>query len=465
MREKLFAGAKVRELRERHGLTQAELARRLDLSVSYLSQIEADIRPVTIRVLLLLARDFALDLRQLETGDVATATVDLRDTLGDPLFADDPVAPAEMKRLLSQSPGMARRLVRLHRAYREALDRLQTLDDAIGGHRTETLLPWDEVRDYFNDRDNYIAELDEAAEVMAGSLAGFDDNPARALEEALQRDHQVLVAGGTRGVMREFLPAEGLLRLDPGLEPSTRTFLLAHQFAALAFSDMLDQLSAEAPLRSEDSRQLVRVGLTNYAAGALLMPYRRFARLAREMRHDVERLQRRFATSFEQVCHRLSTLQRPGARGIPVFFVRVDMAGNITKRHSATRLQFARYGGTCPLWNVHEAVAAPGRILVQSVETPDGVSYVSMARGLIKRSGDFTRPDRRYAVALGCETAHAPDFVYADGLGLGSTAPTPIAASCRVCPRETCTQRAFPPSDRRMRVDPDVRHVVPYGLA
>jgi hypothetical protein len=464
MREKLFAGAKVRELRERHGLTQAELARRLDLSVSYLSQIEADIRPVTIRVLLTLARDFALDFRQLSTGDIATATVDLRDTLGDPIFADDPVTPAEMKRLLSQSPGMARRLVRLHRAYRDTLDRLQTLDDAIGGQLTETMLPWDEVRDYFSDRDNYIAELDEAAEQMAETLPGFGDDPARALEDALRIDHGVAVAAGARGVMRAFSAIDKRLSLDPGLEPSTRTFLLAHQFAALAFSDILDDLSKQAPLRSEDARQLVRVGLANYAAGALLMPYRRFARLAREVRHDVERLQRRFATSFEQVCHRLSTLQRPGARGMPVFFVRVDMAGNITKRHSATRLQFARYGGTCPLWNVHEAVAAPGRILVQSVETPDGVGYVSMARGLIKRSGDFTRPDRRYAVALGCEAAHAPDFVYADALGLGSTPPTPIAASCRVCPREACTQRAFPPSDRRMRVDRDIRVVVPYGL-
>ena len=465
MREKLFAGAKVRELRERHGLTQAELARRLDLSVSYLSQIEADVRPVTVRVLLTLARDFSLDFRQLDVGNVATATADLRDTLGDPLFADEPATAAEMKRLLSQSPGMARRLVRLHGAYREALGRLQTLDDAIGGQRTETLLPWDEARDYFNDHDNYIAELDEAAEQMAGSLPGFREDPARALEEALHHHHGVTLAAGTRGVMRAFDPAERRLRLDPGLEPSTRTFLLAHQFAALAFSDILDRLSEQALLVSEDARHLVRVGLANYAAGALLMPYERFARMAREVRHDVERLQRHFATSFEQVCHRLSNLQRPGARGIPFFFVRVDMAGNITKRHSATRLQFARYGGTCPLWNVHEAVAAPGRILVQSVETPDGVTYVSMARGLIKRSGDFTRPDRRYAVALGCEAAHAPDFVYADALGIGSAPPTPIAASCRVCPRGHCTQRALPPRDRRMRVDRHVRAVVPYGLA
>ena len=142
----------------------------------------------------------------------------------------------------------------------------------------------------------------------------------------------------------------------------------------------------------------------------------RFRTAAREVRHDIDRLRQRFGVSFEQACHRLSTLQRPGAAGIPFFFCRVDMAGNITKRHSATRLQFARFGGACPLWIVHEAVAIPDRILVQLAETPDGVRYVSMAKGLVKPSGSFTRPPRRYAVALGCEVEHAADFIYADGL-------------------------------------------------
>src|SRR3546814_2014703 len=142
------------------------------------------------------------------------------------------------------------------------------------------------------------------------------------------------------------------------------------------------------------------------------MPYGRFAEAAIAERHDVERLAQRFGVSFEQVCHRLSTLQRPGARGVPFFFLRVDMPGNITKRPSATRLQFARYCRTCPLWNVHEAVAAPGRILVQIVETPDGVRSVSMATGLVKASGSYSEPDRRFAVARGCEASFASQFVY-----------------------------------------------------
>ena len=150
---------------------------------------------------------------------------------------------------------------------------------------------------------------------------------------------------------------------------------------------------------------------------------------------------------------------------MPFFFCRVDMAGNITKRHSATRLQFARFGGACPLWIVHEAVAIPDRILVQLAETPDGVRYVSMAKGLVKPSGSYDRAPRRYAVALGCEIDHAREFIYADGLDLKSErAATKIGVSCRLCPRPDCDQRAFPPSDREIIVDPDRRSIVPYRL-
>ena len=195
------------------------------------------------------------------------------------------------------------------------------------------------------------------------------------------------------------------------------------------------------------------------------MPYNRFRKDARLMRHDIDRISQSYGTSFEQTCHRLSTLQREQARGVPVFFCRVDMAGNITKRHSATRLQFARFGGACPLWIVHEAVAIPDRIQVQLAETPDGVRYVSMAKGLVKPSGRFDRMPRRYAVALGCEIEHAHEFIYADGMDLASKhAVTKIGVSCRLCSREDCDQRSFPPSGIAIRVDPNRRQVVAYQI-
>ena len=208
--------------------------------------------------------------------------------------------------------------------------------------------------------------------------------------------------------------------------------------------------------------QLVKM---NYFAGAAMMPYGRFLAAAQEARHDLELLASRFGASIEQVAHRLSTLQRPGAKGIPFFFARVDQAGTITKRHSATRLQFARFGGACPLWNVHRAFETPGRFLRQLAETPDGVRYVLLARDVTKRGGHFGAPVRRYAMALGCEVRHAGALVYADGLGLDRDgAFEPIGISCRICERTDCHQRSVPPLEKRLAIHPERREVLPYAL-
>lgn len=172
-----------------------------------------------------------------------------------------------------------------------------------------------------------------------------------------------------------------------------------------------------------------------------------------------------FGASVEQVAHRLSTLQRPGAKGIPFFFVRVDQAGTITKRHSATRLQFARFGGACPLWNVHRAFETPGRFLRQLAQTPDGVRYFCLARDVSKSGGTYAAPVRRYAIGLGCEVRHAPDLVYADDMDISNEAAfEPIGISCRICERQNCHQRSVPPLESTLRVDPDSRGVLPYEI-
>ena len=328
-------------------------------------------------------------------------------------------------------------------------------------------LPWEEVRDWFHNAGNYVDILDRAAESLGDRLRGTHATPAReALELYLRNALSVSLVYAAEASLRDYDAEMGHLILDGAQPIESQRFQLAHQLSALALKNEISSVVESAGLRTAAARQLLSVGLANYAAGALLMPYARFRAEARTVRHDIDRLRQCFGVSFEQACHRLSTLQRPSARGVPFFFCRVDMAGNITKRHSATRLQFARFGGACPLWIVHEAVAIPDRILVQLAETPDGVRYVSMAKGLVKASGSYDRTPRRYAVALGCEVDHAREFVYADGLDLTSArAATRIGISCRICPRGDCDQRAFPPSDRDILVDPDRRDVVPYRLA
>lgn len=196
------------------------------------------------------------------------------------------------------------------------------------------------------------------------------------------------------------------------------------------------------------------------------MPYRAFIAAAQFERHDLERLSHLFGASLEQVAHRLSTLQRPGAKGVPFFFVRVDQAGTITKRHSATRLQFARFGGACPLWNVHRAFEQPSRFLRQLAETPDGVRYLLLSRDVSKHAGAFKAPVRRFAIGLGCEVGYADQLVYADGLDLSRPgAFEPIGISCRICPRPDCHQRSVPPIDRPLRIPQDRNGPLPYEIS
>jgi len=451
---RLFSGQRVRALRKRSGMSQQQMAQRLDISVSYLSQIENDERPLTPTVLLALARSFPQDW-----GDVggAEGEADLTGALSaasDSSISGPPLTEDQLQRAIQKHPQLVERLVAVHAAYRRSQEQLRVLDDRVDSGGAD--FPWNTVRDWYQAQGNYIDPLDRAAEALAHELGG-----PTAIEARL-RDHGLALADAEIDVSRLDMAA-GKLWLSPSLPAETRHFELARTLCRISFAPLVQEVARTSGLQSETAVELLKIGLFNYAAAALVMPYTAYRQAAREFRHDIDQLRQRFLVSFEQACHRLSTLQRPGAAGVPFFFCRVDMAGNITKRHSATPLQFARFGGACPLWVVHEAVAIPDRILVQLGEMPDGTRYVSMAKGLVKPSGSYTRTPRRYAVALGCEESHAHEFVYADGLAR-AIAATPIGTSCRICPRTRCDQRAFPPAASEIAIDPDERAIVPYSF-
>lgn len=456
----------MRKIRTDRNLLQAELAKRLDISASYLSQLENDDRPLTAKLAERLARLFPIDWQDFATDKTEDLANALREAVSDPAYGQ-PFATDSLAKLAEQQPEFARRFVELHERFQQANQRLEMVDEAFSAdNSTGSRLPWEEVRDWFHFADNYIDPLDRSAERLAQT---FRSNGGRislhALQGHLADQHGVGVVLRQSESLRAYDLDTQTLVVDSEQSATGIRFQLAYQIAAMTLGETIEGIVTDADLRSATARELLKVGLANYAAGAVLMPYEEFRRAAREVRHDVDRLANQFQTSFEQTCHRLSTLQRQGSRGVPVFFCRVDMAGNITKRHSATRLQFARFGGACPLWIVHEAVAIPDRILVQLAETPDGIRYVSMAKGIVKPSGRFDRMPRRYALALGFEVQHASEFIYADTIDPQSNVGvTPIGVSCRICPRADCEQRAFPPSDQEIRIDPANRGIVPYRL-
>lgn len=465
-RHRIFAGSHLRSLRARRHLQQAELARQLLISPSYLSQLEHDDRPLTPRLFERLANLFPLEWQDFPADDTEQLSLLLREALSDPIF-DSALEPEMIARLAEQQAIFARRFVELHGAYRRVNQRLEMVDEALTVDADEgARLPWEEVRDWFHLSNNYVDPIDRAAEALAGSVAGQANIPSiEDLRLHLQAHHGIAVELRPADVLRTYDATRRVLHVDLGQPAPSIRFQLAYHLAITALGDLIREIAGAARLRSDVARELLSIGLANYAAGAVLMPYGQFRRSAREFRHDVDRLALFYQTSFEQTCHRLSTMQRDGERGLPIYFCRIDLAGNITKRHSATRFQFARFGGACPLWIVHEAAAIPDRILVQLAETPDGLRYVSIAKGLVKAAGRFDRNPRRYAVALGCEVQHASEFIYADNIDtLSAQAATRIGVSCRICPRQDCEQRAYPPSDQKISVDPLRRGVVPYEL-
>ncbi|CAM3131917.1 short-chain fatty acyl-CoA regulator family protein [Paracoccus nototheniae] len=462
--QKIYAGHALRETRARAALTQRRFAEKLGVSLPYLSQMENNHRPISAGALLRMAQEFGTDLTTLAAGDAERMVIDMQEALADPLFDAAPPL-ADLRLAASNAPVLARAFLDLYRAHRDGQERLAALDQAIGAAGQNSLsTPWDEVRDFFHYCDNYIDAVDLAAERFACPGGTRGDPWALAVA--------ALAARGLRVQLTE-LPAAAVFRRDgdrllvnAAAEAPTRLFQLLHLVALEHQGDLLEATLDLARFRSPTARQIARLGMANYFAGAALMPYRAFLAAAKAERHDLERLAHLFGASLEQVAHRLSTLQRPGAKGVPFFFVRVDQAGTITKRHSATRLQFARFGGACPLWNVHQAFEQPGRFLRQLAETPDGVRYLLLSRDVSKHAGAFNAPVRRFAIGLGVEVNHATGMVYADGLDLTRhQAFEPIGISCRICPRRACHQRSVPPIDRALRIPQDRDGPLPYEIA
>lgn len=458
-KEKLYAGAKLRNLRRRLSLTQKEFAAKLDVSLPYLNQMENNNRPISAGVLLGLVENFGFDVAELSSSDSARLASDLKEIAADPVFSEDPPPVSDLHLVASNAPGLAKSFLDLHAAYRQTRERLASLDEALGRDDSRMQAsPWEEVRDFFHYTNNYIDAVDRAAERFSG--ASVDT----AIETALEKLGVTIHRTDTSRI-RDYDPDRKILSFPTSINDSTMRFQMLVQIALLTQNDLLEATLDFAKFQSEGARNIAKMGMANYFAGAALLPYQAFAQAAQETRHDLQTLSNQFSASIEQIGHRLSTLQRPGALGIPFFFVRVDQAGTITKRHSATALQFARYGGACPLWNVHAAFETPGQFIRQLAETPDGRRYFCLATDITKPASAWGQPVRRFAMGLGCEIKHANDLVYADGLEIETaSAFEPIGISCRICERQKCHQRSVPPLERHLKIDPNSRGVLPYQV-
>lgn len=474
-RRKLFLGPQIRKLRRSLGLTQAQMAAGLDISASYLTLIERNQRPLTAQLILRLADTYDLDIRALAPSADGSTLLAMREAAADPLLAGADLGDGELQEMAEMFPRIAAALVRLHEGYRQARDDADALAESAEGASPSGLenSAVEETREALQAHDNYYDELEAIAADFHTRAKARTDLPqalTTSLVDHLKSAHNVdtviMPYDVMGGLLRRFDRHRRRLMLSELLAPSGRTFQVAQLVGQLEAGDLVQAMANGPRLTSDSSRGIYRLTLANYLAGAIMLPYDRFHEAAERLRYDVEVLASRFAASFEQVAHRLTTLRRPGDRGVPFFMIRVDRAGNISKRFGGGVFPFARSGGTCPRWRLYEAFRTPGRVVVDAVALPEGQTFITVARTVERPGAGAHVPGQELVVGLGAEEVHASRLVYAEALDLSpkhrETTISPIGVNCRLCPREDCNWRAFPPLLSKLAVDISRRSVTPY---
>jgi XRE family transcriptional regulator, fatty acid utilization regulator len=460
---KLFLGARLKRLRRDRGLQQSAMAAELGISASYLNHLERNQRPVTAGILLRLAEVFEIDIRQFasEGGEQGSAE-QLAEIFSDPMFADLQIGRQEIVELSDNSPAVAEGVTRLYTALRE----LRRMPPALGGEGDERALitPETWVRDYIQSCRNHFPELEEGAETLGGALGdplSVAEPLRRRLKEAYGVEVKVVGPEELKGASQSYDPRSRLLLLSSLLRPENKTFGIAYQLSLLEFHPIIARLLDSARPPDEGSRHLLHTSFANYAAGAILMPYGKFLAAAERYRYSIDRLCAEFGANVEQVAHRFTTLGRQGARGIPFFMLRIDPAGNVSKRYAGERFPFSRFGGTCPRWNLHAAFQAAGQVVTQLIETPDGHRYFTVAR-TIERPIKTELSGGLLAIGLGCSIEHAHRLHCAEGIDLERAPVTPVGPACSICPRLDCAYRANPPAGRKLAVHEYRKTISPY---
>lgn len=469
---KIFAGARLKRLRRERQVTQARMAEELEVSASYLNLMERNQRPITVQVLIRLADVYGIDPREFMEGEANQTVGEIEQLLTDPVLRDAGVPRAEVQDAAENSPFLLAAMQRLYRAYVAARDASQTsLNERADADRTEAIMresPVDRVRAVLHTQRNHFDDVDAAAESLASDFALTGHELFYAIGEHLRARHGIRVRILPLEVMGERLRwydhHRRQLMISEILDPPGRAFQAAHQLAFADYDALLNEIAVRLLPEGDVERRLMRITLANYFAAALMMPYGRFHEAAELSGYDLDLLGAKFGASYEQVAHRLTTLGRSTARGIPFFMLRVDSAGNVSKRLASGRFPFAQFGGTCALWNLHAAFAEPGKILTQVIELTDNSRWFSIARTVRPAVTAYGSIEAHYSIGLGCEMRYANRLVYAKRLDLNVVEATPIGVNCRLCERTACPQRAAPPVLRPLHVDESMRTIAPFAF-
>ena len=459
---KVFIGPRLRSLRLARNLTQTEFARLLNVSASLINLLERNQRSASLAMLMKLSDACQVDIAELTKANTPVTVDQLRKVLHDPAAGQADVSVDELRSAVDLAPSLVEGLVNVFSNYQTLAQRLAESLSGDTGARLSDQASEQRVHEFIHSRGNYFDDLEQASLALRTKLK-LDNHFALSTLKTHLKD--------TQGIAISIVPAEEIfpsvriyrhetkeLLVSDTLDHINKIFQIAHFIAFTEFGSEIDGQLRGVVFDGHQDKTRAQMRLCDYFAAALLMPYSQFLHAAQTWRYDFERLASLFGVTYEQVCQRITTLHRPGEKGVPFFFLRIDKAGNVSKRFNSTSVQHARYGGTCPKLNVHYSFRVPGRILTQEVEMPNGDRFLTINRTVERPSGQFNHDDRRQAVCVGCDIRFAQQLVYGAPNGSQTShAPTEIGVNCRLCPRPACDQRAHESAVQELPVDADRR--------
>ncbi len=463
-------GPKIKAFRRQLGIQANKLAEEMSISPSYLNLIESGKRKIDGDLLLRVCDKLKIELSDLTSKTDINLENNISELLGDELFEDLDILGPEVKDLVNTNPKIAKALIKLGDNFKqkdhEIFNKLENISGKIIDGR-KNAFPGEVISDFLQENKNFFPKLEEFSNQIFDKVKQNNRTRYIALCQFLKDEYDITV--------KDVIPKEGKpfskiykvkdkeLLLSDYLSLETKKLFAAAQISQEGASKEIDEYLSTFNFPTEESKKLTRVALLNYCGAAILMPYFLFHKECKELKYDLELLQNTFATSFEQVAHRVTCLQDPKLPGIPFHFLRVDVAGNISKRFSLSGIEIPRYGGACPRWNVYSAFSRPGVIQAAVSKMTNGEKYVCIAKTVEKGVGRYGQKKSMLSIGLGCEAKYAKEFVYTENLDLSDKkSELPIGVSCRTCDRLDCSQRAFPPLHKKFDVDINSRGVSVY---
>ena len=466
----LQIGHKIKTKRRKLGISQAKLSEKISISPSYLNLIESGKRKVNVDLLLKLTNELGIEISDISKKTDSNLYQNLMDLLGDNLFENLDITNFEIKELVNTNPLIAKALIKLGDNYKEKNQDIVSKVENISGKfidNRKNSFPGEVISDFIQENENYFPKLEEFATNFYNKIQTNNRVGYSSISEYLTSKHKIevkdIIPDEKKPFTKQFDPVKKTFLLSDYLTLETKKLFTAAQVVQLEGNEIIDEYLNSFSFPNEESKKLSKIALLNYTGAAIIMPYKRFYEECINERYDVELLQNTFATSFEQVAHRITCLQDPKMKGIPFHMLRADVAGNISKRFSLSGIEIPRYGGACPRWNIYKAFTMPGKINAAVSKMPNGEKYVCIARTVEKGIGKHGMFKSLLSIGLGCQAKYAKDFVYADSLNLNDKkTETPIGVNCRTCDRMDCQQRAFPPLHKKFDIDLNKRGISVY---